>query len=333
MAIIFSGPDMYQGRFVSDETATFIPLPTDVDSIEVYNETLLYGAGAGTGAQFYWQRGMANGRGLIYTKTVATNALVPAQIAAGAGFYLTDTSVQVPGPLLATTGITAATPPVITAVAGTTSQFNTGDIIRVINTPGALQFGGIDFTVGTIIAGASIELPYGPTIAATGAVAGSVRRIPYDPIFYPRRRIITNITQAAQAVVTLSVTHGYLVGQKILFVIPTVTALAYGMTELNGVEATIVAVNTVTNTITVDVDTTGMTAFAWPLTADPTFTPAQVIPVGENTATAIALGVNPFNDATFNTAQFGITLMAGANSPAGVITNVIYWRAYKSGNL
>jgi hypothetical protein len=138
--------------------------------------------------------------------------------------------------------------------------------------------------------------------------------------------------------VTLSVTHGYTVGQQISFVIPTVTALAFGMTELDGTEATIVAigqadVNGFTNTITVDVDTTGFTAFAFPLTTDPGFTPAQVIPVGENTATALNYGQNILADATVNTGNIGIQLMAGAASPAGSQGDVIYWVAGKSVNV
>jgi len=72
--------------------------------------------------------------------------------------------------------------------------------------------------------------------------------------------------------VTLSVTHNYIVGQKVTFKIPTVTAAAFGMTQLNGITATIIRTNDADadglfNTITVDVDTTGYTAFALPLTA------------------------------------------------------------------
>jgi hypothetical protein len=111
------------------------------------------------------------------------------------------------------------------------------------------------------------------------------------------------------------------------------------MTQLDQVEATILAIGTAdaqgsTNTITVDVDTTGFTAFAWPLTADPAFTPAQVIPIGDNTAVSLALNANILADATVNTGYIGIQLMSGVNSPAGIINNnvpdVIYWVAGKS---
>ena len=107
------------------------------------------------------------------------------------------------------------------------------------------------------------------------------------------------------------------------------------MTELDGVQATIVAIGQadndgVTNTITIDQDTTGFSAFAFPLTTDPGFTPAQVVPMGENTAEALNAGANILGDSTNNVGYVGIQLQAGAASPAGVASDVIYWVAGKS---
>ncbi len=326
MSVVFTGTN--QGRFTSTGANVVIQLRSDLDWLEVRNETVSYAAGAGTGAEFYWQRGMAQGRGTIYTKTAVTGALAVAQIAANSGFYLVDSSVNLPGPSLALTGITNGTPPVVNTA--NTASLSNGDIVRIFRTAGALQLAGLDFTIGNISAGVSFELSYMAQIVSANPGAGTFRRIPYNPYFYPRNRYITNITQAAQAVVTLSVTHGFTVGQVIRFIVPTVTALAFGMTELDGLQATIVAVNTTTNTITVDLDTTGFTAFAFPLTAAPGFTPAQVVPIGENTAEALLLNANILGDATVNTAYIGIQLVAGTASPAGVNNDVIYWLAGKS---
>lgn len=331
MSVVFSGTN--QGRFISDGNAVSIGIASGLDYMWVINETVSFAAGAGTGARFYWQRGMTQGRGLVETKTAVTGALAIAQIAANSGFYLIDTSVNLPGPSLALTGITNGTPPVVNTA--NTSSLNEGDVVRIFSTVGAKQLGGIDFTIGNIIANTSFELSYMDAIANANPGAGTFRRIPYNPYFYPSTRYITEISQATQAIVTLSVTHDYTVGQSIRFIIPTVTALAFGMTELDGVEATIVAigqpdVDGATNTITVDVDTTGFTAFAFPLTTAPGFTPAQVVPIGENTATALLLGANILGDATLNTAFFGIQLQAGTGSPAGVDGDVIYWVAGKS---
>lgn len=331
MSVVFTGTN--QGRFTSSGAAQIIQLRSDLDWMWVKNNTVSYAAGAGTGAEFYWQRGFTQGRGTIYTKTAVTNALQVGQIAANAGFYLVDSSVNLPGPSLALTGITNGNPPVVNTA--NTASLNNGDIVRIFSTVGALQLAGLDFTIGALNAGVSFTLAFMAQIANANPGAGTFRRIPYNPLYYPRNRYITKISQAAQAIVTLSVTHGYTVGQVVRFIVPTVTAARYGMTELNGLQGTIVAVGQadadgVTNTITVDIDTTGFTAFSFPVTADPGFTPAQTVPMGENTAEALLLNANILGDATVNTGFIGIQLQAGANSPAGVANDVIYWVAGKS---
>jgi hypothetical protein len=248
------------------------------------------------------------------------------------GFYLVDTTVNVPGPGIATTGITGALPPVVTT--GNTAGLAAGDIVRLFAPAGALQLGGMDFSVSSVVDNTSFVLRDMPAIVAATPLAGVYRRIPYDPYFYPRTRLITKITRSNPALVTLSVTHTFLVGQKVRFIIPAVTAAAYGMTELDGVEATIIGQNltdgTSTNTILVDVDTTGFTAFALPLTANPVHTFAQVVPVGANTATAINNGFDLLADASLNTGVLGVQLIAGTNSPAGVVGDVITWVAGRS---
>jgi hypothetical protein len=331
MSVIFSGTN--QGRFTSNGAAVTIQLTSGIDWIWVKNITQSYSAGAGQGVEYYWQLGMTQGRGTIYTKTTTTNALSISQIAANAGFFLVDSSVNIPGPSLALTGITAGNPPVV--LTSNTSSLNNGDTVRIFFTVGALQLRGLDFTIGAISAGVSFTLAYMAQIAAANPGAGTFRRIPFNPLYYPPIRFITKITQATQAIVTLSVNHQFTVGQTVRLIVPTVSAVAFGMTELDGVQATIVAIGQadndgVTNTITIDQDTTGFSAFAFPLTTDPGFTPAQVVPMGENTAEALNAGANILGDSTNNVGYVGIQLQAGAASPAGVASDVIYWVAGKS---
>lgn len=331
MSVLFSGTN--QGRFTSDGSSVILPLPSGVDWMYVYNFTQANLAGAGQGVQFYWQLGMPQGLGLIYTKTATTNALSIAQIAANAGFFLVNTTVNIPGPSLALTGITSGTPPTVNT--SNTASLSSQDTVRIFSTVGAKQLAGYDFTINNIVPGTSFDLANMLPIASANPGAGTFRRIPYNPYFYPEVRYITNISQATQAIVTLSVNNVFTVGQSVRFIIPTVTATAFGMVELDGVEATIVAigepdVNGFTNTITIDVDTTGFTAFAFPLTTSPGFTPAQVVPIGENTAAALDLGANILGDATENDGVFGIQLIGGAGSPAGANNDIIYWVAGKS---
>ena len=107
MSVVFTGTN--QGRFTSTGAAVTLQLRSDLDWLWVYNQTQQYAAGGGQAVECYWQRGFAQGRGTQYTKTVATGALVSSQIAATAGFYLIDSSVNIPGPSTALTGITANT--------------------------------------------------------------------------------------------------------------------------------------------------------------------------------------------------------------------------------
>ncbi len=335
MSVVFSGS--FSGRFVSTGQSTFIPLPSGADWMWIKNETVSYAAGADTGAEFYWAKGDTNGRGTIYTKTVTTNALTVGQIAANAGFFVTDTAINNPGPSVALTSISNAAVPVVAT--GNTAGLVAGDTVRIFSTLGAQQLRGVDFTIGSVVANTSFTLAFMRQIAA--GTTGTFRKIPYNPLFYPPTRVISKIianpANSAQAIVTMTVTHNYTVGQKIRFLIPEVTSTAFGMTELNNVEATIVAIGeadaqSTTNTITVDVDVTGFTAFAWPLTTDGEFTFPQITPVGQNTAESLAQGVDILGDAAYNTAQFGMTLAAGTLSPAGVAGNVITWVAGKSFN-
>ncbi len=336
MSVVFSGTN--QGVFTSTGNPQIIQLPSGVDWMWVYNETVSYAGGANTGAQFYWRNGMTAGQGTIYTKTSSTNALQVAQIAAASGFYLVNNTINIPGAALVTTEITSGTPPVVDV--SSTAGLYAGMIVRIGNVPGALQLGGIDFTIGSVVSNTSFTLAYMSPIASTGSVTGYFSVVQFDPYYYPVNRTITNISQATQAIVTLSVVHGYTVGQKIRFVVPSVaqSGVYYGMTQLNGTQATIVAVgatdsNGYTNTITVNVNTSSFTAFAFPLTSTASaFTPAQVVPIGEDTAEALSLNTNILGDATINEGYMGMMLMPGTLSPAGVNGNVISWVAGKSFN-
>lgn len=308
-----------QGRFTSTGTAEYLNLRADIDYIEIVNETVATAGGAGTGVRFEWRRGMNDDTGFEYTKLAADDSITLEVLAAG-GFTRLDTSGSPDGPLNANlTGINGAAPPVVAT--GVTAPLIDNDVVRFVNVPGAQQFGGVDFTVDTIVANVSYELPFAPTIVATGVVVGAYYPVRFNPIYYPRRRFITSITQAANAVVVLTVTHGYTVGQKIRFRVP----VEYGMVEIDNLTATITAINVGANSMTIDIDTQAFTAFAWPLTADVPFTHAQIVPVGEDSTQGITL-----DDATRNTAEIQMRLAAGVDSPAGAVGDVIWWKAEKA---
>lgn len=335
MSVVFSGTN--QGVFTSTGAAKILQIREDVDYLHVYNQTVIAANTASIGKQYYWQRGFAADTGMEWQNNAGATAVNLIWLTTG-GFTLVNNTINTPGASVALTSITNATPPVVAT--GSTAGLSAGDVVRLFNVAGAQQLGGLDFTIGTIVANTSFTLAFMRAIVA--ATTGTYRRIPYDPYFYPPTRVISKIrtvvvSGANATQVTMTVTHNYTVGQRVRFLIPTVTALAFGMPTLNQVEGSIIAINTadvngVTNTITVDVDSSAMGTFAWPLTANGAFTPAQIVPVGENTATANAFGVNPYLDSEINQGFIGIQLAAGADSPAGQVGDVIYWVAGKSFN-
>lgn len=318
-----------QGYFTQPATATNINLPiaSDVDWMYVYNQTQIAAGSASTGYQFYWQRGLPSNAGFEWQSNAGSTAVNLVYITSG-GFNLINTTINTPGVLNnGSTGISAistATPPVVTV--GSTTGIAAGSIVRLYNTTGATQFGGYDFTVGNgTLTGTTFSLDYAPTLGAAGT-GGSFRAIPYNPYFYPRNQYITSITQANPCVVKTSVTHGYQVGMSVAFRIPSI----FGMTQLDTLFGTIVAVNTATNTFSVNIDTSAFSAFTFPLTGTQPFTPAQVFPNGMDTAYAANNSLNQLSDAYVNVGYIGMQLRAGVNSPAGQAGDTIYWVAGKS---
>jgi hypothetical protein len=318
-----------QGSFTSDGTAHSVNLPCDVDFFEVDNWTKIATNVNGSGVKFRWQRGMAADTG-IQEATDAAGVLTISDLTSG-GFTLLNTAdPQTPGPALTGTTYTAATKIFTTAGTGTLVD---GDIVEVYNVTGALQLSGYQFTVDQVTANTSFRIPYGPAGAVNGT-AVTYRVIKNQPMYYPRRLFITAITQATSAVVTFSVTHNLTVGQRIVFgVVPAM----YGMTQISGLRGLITAINTTNNTVTVDIDSSAFTAFAFPLTATAAtpHTLPSAVPFGDgpNPASNPLGNQDVLDGATRNTAIRGMYLAAGANSPAGINGDLIYWRAWKAEQL
>jgi len=318
-----NGTILQQGRFTSDGTSKELNIRSDVDWMEVINYTVADDDTQTTavGVQYFWQRGMADDTGIEYKKSNAANAAQLTTALASGGFTLLDTSDQTPGTLNSTiTAVSNAAIPVVTNTG--TNGLSAGDVVRLIDITGAQQLGGMDFTVGNnTLSSTTFSLDYMAQIVA--GTTGSWRKIPFQPQFYPRRRTITGITAATSAVITMSVTHGFTAGQAVRIKVPS----AFGMTEMDNLIGNITAVSTANNTITVDINSSAFTAFSFPLTAAVPFTFAEVIPVGE---TANGTYANSLDDATDNVSLIGMKLAAGADSPAGSSSDVIYWRAGKS---
>lgn len=294
------------GTFTSDGLTRNISLPSGYNEFRLINITDIGSAAAATPVmRAQGTSSMANGSAYYTLKTNGAATLQLETMTTSGGFtFVSDSGLQTPSSATAITGITNAAPPVVSTAS--TSGLSAGDIVRVYGTTGQLNIAGLDFTIDTIVTNTSFNLAYmvAPGAAAT---AGFWRRIPFDARFYPRNRVITSISRATSAVIVMAVTHGFTVGQKVRMIVPS----AFGMVEMNNLLGTVTAINTSTNSITVDIDSSAFTAFAFPSSATAALgvTFAQVVPVGEAATNSVSQPYgNLLDDATDNVSFTGVQI-------------------------
>lgn len=318
------GTIIVQGSFTSNGTSRYIPLRSGVDWMRVVDYTTANTSVADEAYEWYWQRGMGTTCIRSYHHTGGSLAAFVAQGPAGL-FTWYDSTVTASLANVATTASTNAAAPVI-STGTTTGLIANQTVVRLSGIAAAPTICGIDFTVTAVNAGVSFTLPTLANGVAVGG-AGFYRVVPFQPYFQPQTCIVCNITQAVNPTVTTNVAHNYQPGQAVRFVIPQTN----GMTQLSELSYTANVVTTPTfNTFTIDIDTTGFTAFVWPLVAVSPNSYAQVIPVGETGSIAYA---NNLSDATVNNGEIGMILLGGVTptfGPAGKNGDVIYWVAGKS---
>lgn len=356
------GTILSQGSFVASNPVAVqnIPVPSGCDWVSVVNYTK-YGTVGGAnafGVEYFWQYGMPNGSAQVkyYANggAVLTGDLI---LTGGISLYSPSESAYL-GNSVAVTAVTNATRPVIST--GNTAGVAVGSVVRLSSTA-QTDVNGIDMVVGAVVANTSITLLAASNALATapGVVggAGFYRLVNTDSLFYPRRRVVTNITRAVNAQVSTSLEHSLTVGQQVRFSIPSVS----GMVQLNAsqlnnfLSASVVSIVDAYN-FTINVDTSAFTAFTYPTAAQQPSTFPEVVPFGENTAVGLTAnnavfpqyrGQNVYGaqsgilaDATVNTQFLGMTLGVGANGaisaaaitgPAGSAAgDVMYWRVGKS---
>ena len=367
-----------QGSFVVPSTVVnqYIQIPSNADWMRVLNYTQTGTAGTAStyfGTNYYWQRGMPAGAAVVNFYATSTTTAVSADTIATGGFTLYDPSGQSVGALplignpVAVSAVTNSTRPAVTHTADTT--VSVGSIVRMSNTA-QTDVNGVDMVVGTVTDSTHFTLLTATNALATapGAIGGAgfyrVINNGNSALYYPRRRFVTNITQAANANVSTSVAHGLTPGQEVRFTIPDVS----GMTQLNpqilnnyypansSVPAIVLSVVDDYN-FTININTTAYAAFTWPTIAQQPSNFPEVTPFGEDSATSLSVlgaqvptigGIQIFNtnngilaDSTVNTGYLGMILGTGglgtANTgltitgPAGSVAgDVVYWLAGKS---
>lgn len=298
------------GSFVSDGAAFNLSLPSGYTELELTNITDLGSAAAATPVMTAKGTSLMPAGSAIYaTKTNgAATIAIPTTTASNGFTFISDSGGQTPeAAQTITTGISQATAAVVTTT--NTTNLGNGDIVRVYGTTGMLQIAGLDFSISSVSSGSSFVLTNMDTSGfAAAATAGTVRRIPFNSRFYPRNRYITKVTSSGTStIVTLSVNHSYTAGQSVRFRVSS----DFGMTELDGLIGNITAIGASdgvsTNTITVDIDSSSFTTFAFPTSAVAAtgVNFAQVAPVGE---TANETYANSLGDATVNQSIVGCNI-------------------------
>lgn len=318
-----------EGTFTSTGVGVYIPVPSSANYFRTTNITQMATTQAtGRVVQGEWYGpGIFNANdGIRWKKTNASHAInmdLFSTSTASNGFTYVTTAPFVEAAVTGT-AITNANPAVVSMV----NTYSEGDRVRLYGTTGMLQIAGMDFTISSV-SGAGFTLAgLDASGFAAPATAVTARRISLLNAVEPRFLYITNISQALSAVVTVSTAHNYVVGELVYFSIPQ----SFGMTQISGLTGKITAVTTYT--MTVNIDSTTFTAFAFPAsTAVPT-TPlfATLAPAGQRTQfnpiTNVQTGYD-FNYPPFHTGQFTpyMYLAAGAQSPAGSSGDVIVWQS------
>jgi len=312
------GSNLFYGSFTSTGSAYTLDFGTLVTSFTMHNLTQ-YNSTANPGVlkRAWYVSGMPTGSyfGVVNTNSAATDQSI---YAASGGFTPIDYDNLPSVASTAISSVSQANPAVVTS---TSHGLATGDTVILYNVTGQQQLSGMMFTV-TRTGANTFTIPVDTSGFANAGSGGTVQKVFLNP-FVERETYITNITAASSAVVSTSTNHGYQVGDVVSFRIPQNGA--YGMTELNYLRGTITAVGSVT-TFTVNINSSGFTAWAWPLTAN-AFQQSHpvVIPCG-----AAGTSPNYLGDATANNGYKGLIL---GSAVCGAASDVIYWTASVGTNL
>jgi hypothetical protein len=282
------------GSFTSDSTLQKqVTLSARPDFFWLRNRTAWGDDAAETSVESWWRYGMAQGAAQTTDQAVTSGALSSEAVTSG-GFVFIDTANPPSYASLALTGISGDTGAFVVSMSDT-GDIVVGDYVRLYSTTGELQIAGYTFQVTAVTNDTSITLGYmassGITFAAA-ATAGYVKK--YIPnLLYPRWSYIANITQAAQAVVYFTSKNDYTPGEILSFRVPE----EFGMQELNNVQARVLSVtnSSTVSSVTLDYDTSGFTAFAFPTSAQAAagVSPAVAVPSSSGVVPDNGSAVNP----------------------------------------
>jgi len=329
-----------RGTFTSTGVNKPLYLPMKPDMIEIWNKTKYATTTNHTGVSAIGFAEDAAGTAYL-TESNGTAWL--GKILTSGGFTFFSAGTPTFGAVKTVTGITQANPAVVTV---TGHGYQTGDVVWFYGTTGMLQVAGIPYTI-TRTGANTFTIPVDSSGFGAAATAGFVKQVLYPDLYIPELCYITSITKASQAVITTSFNHNFIVGQEVGFTVPS----AWGMTQIdsavylqtsNGIPQQAYVTAVTASTITVNIDSTAFTTFAYPTSATAALglTFPQVYAIGDqNTGYSLnSSGQVPYLGVT--NGVIGIPGAFVANTRQGVIVgtgdgteiihannDVIAWRA------
>lgn len=302
---------LYTGTFVSDGKEKSIKLPGDADRFKLTNRSAL-AAGVASGFEWSWSPSLASGEAKQKSKDAAD--VVSEALLVSGGFVYRKSR---PEPEAAKTvgSVTTANPATVECA---NHGYATGDRVRIYDTTDMRQIAGMDFTIEKIDTEFFFLKNLDSSAFAAPATGGFARRLPSLGEVVPESLFVTKVTQAAQAVVTMSVDHTYQVGQLLTLSVPA----TFGMSELDGVTAKVVARDDAT--VTLDVDSSSYTPFAFPASSPLPQGFATIAPAGQRNAYDV-------EDVPFHTGQFYPYMHLGP-ALVGSAGEEYEWEAWKGEN-
>ncbi len=310
-----------RGTFTSTGVNKALWFPMVPDSIEIWNRTKYNTTSNNTATQAIGWNDSAAGTAYA-TASNGTTWLGKTLTSGGFTFISAGTYTFGAVQAMATTFVTQANPANITV---TGHGYQTGDVVWVYGTTGMLQIAGVPYVITRVDAN-NFTIPVNSSGFAAAATAGFVKKFNFPDLYIPEACVITAITQAAQAVITTSINHNFVVGQEVGFIIPS----AWGMNQLssaiylqtsNGIPQQAFVVATTANTVTVNINSTGFTAFSYPTSATAALgvSSPQIYPIGDqNTGYSLnSSGQVPYLGVT--NGIIGIPGAYAANTRQGVI--------------
>ena len=296
------------GSFTGDGSGMVnIQISTQPDLFILKNRTNWGDDTAVDAIESEWRKGMAADTAKLWNQAGTTGALSTDYIGSAnlskpsGGFTFIDTANPPSYAGLASTNVAGNTGTFVVTMADTGS-IAVGDYVRLTSVVDEYQISGYVFQVTAVSANTSITLGYMAsavssgglaTFAAAGDTALVTKFIPNK--MYPRWNYIAMITKASQAVVYFTAKNDYTPGEIVSFRVPS----EFGMDEINNKAVRVLSVtnSSTVSSITIDLDTSGYTTFAFPTSAIAAagVSPAVVLPSSS--------GVVPDNGSATNAQQ------------------------------